>query len=76
MSIYATLWTLQFPKEGDDYFECEWIKVWAQAIPAHVGSPTPGMGYEAGDPPMPPSSRPLCKPMPKATPSFIVPSSS
>ena len=50
MSIYATLWTLQFPKEGDEHFECEWIKVHAQAVPAHVGSPTPGMGYESGDP--------------------------
>ena len=50
MSIYATLWTLKFPKEGDDYFECEWIKVSAQAVPAHVGAPTPGMGYESGDP--------------------------
>lgn len=50
MSIYATLWTLQFPKEGDEHFECEWIKVRAQAVPAHVGSPTPGMGYESGDP--------------------------
>jgi len=50
MSIYATLWTLQFPKEGDDHFESEWIKVIAQAVPAHVGSPTPGMGYESGDP--------------------------
>jgi hypothetical protein len=50
VSIYATLWTLQFPKEGDEHFECEWIKVRAQAVPAHVGSPTPGMGYEDGDP--------------------------
>jgi len=43
MSIYATLWTLQFPKEGNPQFECEWIKVRGQAVPAHVGSPTPGM---------------------------------
>ena len=50
MSIYATLWTLKFPKEGDDHFGCEWIRVSAQAVPAHVGSPTPGCGYEAGDP--------------------------
>lgn len=50
MSIYATLWTLQFPKEGDEHMDCEWIKVRAQAVPAHVGSPTPGMGYEFGDP--------------------------
>ena len=50
MSIYATLWTLKFPKEGDDHLGCEWIEVRAQAVPAHVGSPTPGCGYEDGDP--------------------------
>ena len=50
MSIYATLWTLRFPKEGDDHLGCEWIEVRAQAVPAHVGSPTAGCGYEDGDP--------------------------
>ena len=50
MSIYATLWTLKFPKEGDEHSGCEWIEVRAQAVPAHVGSPTPGCGYEDGDP--------------------------
>ena len=50
MSIYATLWTLKFPKEGDEHLGCEWIEVRAQAVPAHVGSPTPGCGYEDGDP--------------------------
>ena len=50
MSIYATLWTLKFPKEGDACFDCEWIAVRAQAVPAHIGSPTPGCGYEDGDP--------------------------
>ena len=50
MSIYATLWTLKFPKEGDEHLGCEWIEVSAQAVPAHVGSPTPGCGYEEGDP--------------------------
>ena len=50
MSIYATLWTLKFPKEGDAHLGCEWIEVRAQAVPAHVGSPTPGCGYEDGDP--------------------------
>ena len=50
MSIYATLWTLKFPKEGDEHLGCEWIAVRAQAVPAHVGSPTPGCGYEDGDP--------------------------
>ncbi len=50
MSIYATLWKLKFPKEGDEHLNCEWIEVTAQAVPAHIGSPTTGCGYEAGDP--------------------------
>lgn len=50
MSIYATLWTLKFPKEGDEYTGCDWIEVTAQAVPPHIGSPTPGCGYEDGDP--------------------------
>ena len=50
MSIYATLWTLKFPIEGDEHLGCEWIEVRAQAVPAHVGSPTPGCGYKHGDP--------------------------
>ena len=50
MSIYATLWKLKFPKEGDEHSDCEWIEVTAQAVPPHVGSPTPGNGYENGDP--------------------------
>jgi hypothetical protein len=50
MSIYATLWRLKFPKYGDDYFGCEWITVVAQGVPPHIGSPTPGCGYEEGDP--------------------------
>ena len=50
MSIYATLWKLKFPKEGDYHSDCEWIEVTAQAVPPHVGSPTPGNGYEDGDP--------------------------
>ena len=50
MSIYATLWTLKFPKDGDDYLGCEWIEVIAQGVPPHIGSPTPGCGYEEGDP--------------------------
>lgn len=39
MSIYATLWTLKFPKDGDEYLGCEWITVTAQGVPAHIGSP-------------------------------------
>jgi hypothetical protein len=27
-----------------------WITVTAQAVPPHIGSPTPGCGYEGGDP--------------------------
>lgn len=50
MSIYATLWTLRFPREGDATLDCEWITVYAQAVPPHIGTPTPGYGYEGGDP--------------------------
>jgi hypothetical protein len=50
MSIYATLWKLKFPKEGDEYLGCDWIEVTAQGVPAHIGTPTLGQGYEDGDP--------------------------
>ena len=50
MSIYATLWKLKFPTHGDNYPGCEWITVTAQGFPAHIGSPTPAGGNEAGDP--------------------------
>jgi hypothetical protein len=50
MSIYATLWSLKFPRFGDYYVGCEWVKVTAQGVPAHIGTPTPGSGYEDGDP--------------------------
>ena len=50
MSIYATLWKLKFPKEGDEYVGCDWIEVTAQGVPPHIGSPAPGLGYEGGDP--------------------------
>ena len=50
MSIYATLWRLKFPQEGDDYLGCAWITVIAQGVPPHIGSPTPGCGYEDSDP--------------------------
>jgi len=50
MSIYATFWCLQFPRYGDAYVGCEWIEVLAQGVPAHIGTPTPGYGYESGDP--------------------------
>ncbi len=50
MSIYATLWTLQFPRYGDLLIAQDWIEVWAQGVPGHIGSPSPGCGYEDGDP--------------------------
>lgn len=50
MSIYATLWSLKFPKYGNVHTGCEWITVTAQGVPSHVGSSTPGLGYEDGDP--------------------------
>jgi hypothetical protein len=50
MSIYATLWKLKFPCDIFDPVNGEWVEVTAQAVPAHVGTPTPGFGYEDGDP--------------------------
>jgi hypothetical protein len=50
MSIYATLWWLKFPRYGDEYVGCDWIRVSAQGVPPHIGTPTPGFAYEGGDP--------------------------
>lgn len=50
MSIYATLWHLKFPRYGDAHTGCEWVEVLAQGVPAHIGTPIPGYGYEDGDP--------------------------
>lgn len=50
MSIYATLWKLKFPSDIFDPVNGDWVEVTAQAVPAHVGTPTPGFGYEDGDP--------------------------
>ncbi len=50
MSIYATLWTLKFPRFGDEHSGCEWVRVIGQGVLNHVGTPTPGYGYESGDP--------------------------
>ena len=50
MSIYATLWKLQFPREGDPFLGSGWVEVTAQGVPPHIGSPTSGQGYEEGDP--------------------------
>jgi hypothetical protein len=49
MSIYAALWRLRFPRAGDAYLGCGWADVLAQGVPAHIGTPTPGYGYETGD---------------------------
>lgn len=50
MSIYATQWVLKFPAFGDAYDGCDWVMVLGQGVPAHIGTPTPGYGYEEGDP--------------------------
>jgi hypothetical protein len=50
LSIYATLWTLHFPRTGEDFLGCDWIQVRAQGVPGHIGTPTKGFGYEDGDP--------------------------
>ena len=50
MSIYATEWVLKFPRYGEYHTGCEWIEVVGQGVPAHIGSPSPGCGYEDGDP--------------------------
>lgn len=50
ISIYATPWRLKFPRYGDVQIGCEWIKVKAQRVPSHIGSSTPGFGYENGAP--------------------------
>jgi len=50
MSIYATLWTIQIQDPASPFTSPRWVKVTAQAVPGHIGSPTPGCGYEDGDP--------------------------
>lgn len=45
MSIYATLWEIKLPKGHQ--FDNEWVTVYAQAVPAHIGHPS---GYREGDP--------------------------
>lgn len=39
MSIYTTLWTLKFPKHGDDQRFCDRTEVTAKAVPGHIGAP-------------------------------------
>src|SRR4029079_8309493 len=45
MSIYATLWEIALPRRY--HFDAEFIKVVAQAVPAHIGDPS---YYPEGDP--------------------------
>ena len=51
MSVYARLWTLKSPEEGDNYAGCGRIEIDAQGVPAHLSSSAPDSGYEEGDPP-------------------------
>jgi hypothetical protein len=50
MSIYATLWSIQVQDPAAPLTNPRWVTVTAQAVPPHIGSPTPGSGYEDGDP--------------------------
>lgn len=50
MSIYATLWSIKVQDPASPLTKPRWVKVTAQAVPPHIGSPTPGCGYEHGDP--------------------------
>jgi len=45
MSIYSTLWEIQVPRHH--YFDEEWVEVYAQAVPPHIGHPSQ---YPEGDP--------------------------
>jgi hypothetical protein len=45
MSIYATLWEIKLPKAHA--FDEEWVRVYAQAVPPHIGHPSQ---YRDGDP--------------------------
>ena len=50
MSIYATHWIVKFRRYGDAHPGCEWVEVIGQGVPAHIGTPSRGHGYESGDP--------------------------
>jgi hypothetical protein len=50
MSIYATLWSIQVRDPASSWTSPRWVEVTAQAVPPHIGSPTPGCGYETDDP--------------------------
>ena len=49
-SVAPIHFKLKFPRFGDYHTGSEWIDVTAQGVPPHIGSPTPGLGYEDGDP--------------------------
>jgi hypothetical protein len=44
MSIYATLWEIKVPRRHE--FDDEWVAVFGQAVPAHIGHPSE---YPEGD---------------------------
>lgn len=44
MSIYATLWEIKLPRRHD--LDDEWVVVYAQAVPPHIGHPSE---YPEGD---------------------------
>lgn len=50
MSIYATLWSIKIQDPAHSTLDPKWVEITAQAVPPHIGSPTPGCGYEDGDP--------------------------
>src|SRR5437588_10636452 len=45
MSIYATKWEIMVPRRHS--FDDEWVRVFAQAVPPHIGHPSE---YPDGDP--------------------------
>jgi len=45
MSIYCTLWEIKVPRRHQ--FDDEWVTVFAQAVPPHIGHPSQ---YPEGDP--------------------------
>jgi hypothetical protein len=45
MSIYATKWEIMVPRHH--CFDDEWVRVYAQAVPPHIGHPSE---YPDGDP--------------------------
>jgi len=48
VSIYATLWEIKLPTDGVWAMdEQDWVRVYAQAVPAHIGHPS---DYPDGDP--------------------------